>query len=118
MYLYAPNTTQKSNCRKLARKWVGPYVIVEMIRGVNVKIQNLENNKVVPTLIYVNRLKRAYDRSVRPSDTLVTVDRNEAGKLNLDEECSQQRILSFPGRHRRIHLLCGVSCRLWLLIPG
>jgi len=50
VYLFTPNMTQKSHCKKLARKWVGPFVIFEMVNQLNVKLRNLENNKVVPTL--------------------------------------------------------------------
>lgn len=70
VYLYVPQLSSKSNCRKLARLWTGPFVIVEKVGQVNVKIKNLQNNRTLPNLVHVNRLKRAYDRYIRPGDTV------------------------------------------------
>jgi len=80
VYLYVPQLSSKANCRKLARLWTGAFVVVEK-RDVNVKLKNLQTNKTMPTWIHVNRLKRAYDRFVRPSDDVLPDDVLAQGEI-------------------------------------
>ena len=87
VYLFCPNLSQKSNCRKLCRRWVGPYVIVEVVRGVTVRLKNLSTNRLLPTLVHVNRLKRAYDRTERPPDNEVPAGVHAAQCEGLGEDC-------------------------------
>ena len=41
---------------------------MDKINNVNVRLKNLQTNRTIPTLIHVNRWKRAYDRFIRPAD--------------------------------------------------
>ena len=61
--------------------WSGPYLLVEKTGPVNFRVRNLENNKLLNSPIHVNRMKYAYDRYVRPSNTDIPDDSNQTNEI-------------------------------------
>lgn len=69
VWLYVP-VTPAGLSRKFTHKWHGPYRIVERQNDVHYFLRNCDNNKLLPTPVHVNRLKRAYARALRPVQEL------------------------------------------------
>ena len=57
------------------------YLLVERTGPVNFRVRNLENNKLLSTPIYVNRMKYAYDRYARPADDQLPRDATQSTEL-------------------------------------
>ena len=68
VYIYIP-ATQPGLSKKLQKFWCGPYLLVQQTGPVNFKVRNLENHKLLLSPIHVNRMKFAYNRFIRPSNT-------------------------------------------------
>ncbi|XP_071833748.1 uncharacterized protein [Apostichopus japonicus] len=94
VYLYTP-TIKPGQTKKLAKPWKGPYYIVELPSKIHVRLRR-PDNKAVPGLIHVNRIKQAVVRPNQgPDDTtppvipnpapgrdLVTIDTKESSPTN------------------------------------
>ena len=65
VWLYVPHTPPGLS-KKFIHKWHGPYRIIEEQNEVHYFLRNCDNNKLLPTPVHVNRLKRAYARALRP----------------------------------------------------
>ena len=65
VWLHVP-ATPAGLSRKFIHKWHGPYGIVDKQNDVHYFLRNCDNNKLLPTPVHVNRLKRAYTRALRP----------------------------------------------------
>lgn len=59
--VYIPSDKAKGVSNKLSQGWKGPWTIVEVLNGVNVKIKLVENEKEVK-VVHVAQLKRFYSR--------------------------------------------------------
>jgi hypothetical protein len=80
VWIYIPQL-QKGLSRKLMKLWCGPYLLVQRTGPVNFRVRNLANNKVLSTPIHVNRMKYAYDRTVRPSSNVPPVDPDQTTEI-------------------------------------
>ena len=65
VWLYVPRTPQGLN-KKFVHMWHGPYRIIQKPDELHAFLRNCDNNKLLPTAVHINRLKRAYDRALRP----------------------------------------------------
>lgn len=59
--IYIPSDKAKGVSNKLSQGWKGPWVITDVINGVNVKIKLLENEREIK-VVHVSQLKRFYTR--------------------------------------------------------
>lgn len=81
VWLYVP-VTPPGLSRKLIHKWHGPYRIIQRQNDVHFFLRNCDNNKLLPTPVNVNRLKRAYVRELRPAQEN---DINPGNEIDLTE---------------------------------
>ena len=57
MFLYSP-CLGSNQSKKLARPWTGPYYIVAKPSPIHVRLRRVSDNKAVPNLVHVNRVKQ------------------------------------------------------------
>ena len=57
VFLYSP-CLGSNQSKKLARPWTGPYYIVAKPSPIHVRLRRVSDNKAVPNLVHVNRVKQ------------------------------------------------------------
>jgi len=98
VWLHDPKTPKQKLGHKTAKKWVGPFLILEASDDFHVyKLQNCKTQKVLPSLIHANRL-RLYDTSrdsfYTKSNTTLHATATSADKAMMDtapDAAAQQR---------------------------
>ena len=69
VWLYVPKCPPNLS-RKLVHKWHGPYRIIEKPKEIHCFLRSCDSNKLLPVPVHVNRLKRAFERNLRPADEI------------------------------------------------
>ena len=68
VWCYTPDTARKYQTgRKLVSPYAGPYVITQRVSPVTVRLRRLSDDKEADVNVHVNRLKRRYVRTTRPT---------------------------------------------------
>ena len=81
VYLHSPVLIQDQS-RKLASPWHGPFYVIEKLTDLHVRLRAIQDNKLYPQKVHVNRLKHAECRYTDPPDQRGEITDDEPGNTD------------------------------------
>ena len=71
MYFTTTPPAQENNTSKFSARYRGPYRVEEAVTDNRVRLKSLRTGKVIPHLVNINKLKRAYCREEDQEEEIV-----------------------------------------------